>query len=98
MVHILKNVSCVVPSPIENNMQLTVYPQLLEILLSHSHIFFFAGELNLIEIDQYSFSPGPHTLLISFNLTTGEEGSFQHNFTGVVRQRKLNLEMFYSTN
>ena len=77
---------------LEITLQLTVYPQLLEILLSHSHIFFFfAGELNLIEIDQYSFSPGPHTLLISFNLTTGEEGSFQHNFTGVVRQRKLNL-------
>ena len=44
--------------------------------------------MSFLEIDEYSFSPGPHTLTIAFNLTTGGEGEFQYNFTGQVRQRK----------
>ena len=47
------------------------------------------GEVSFLEIDQYSFSPGSHTLTIGFNLTTGREGEFQYNFTGQVRIRKL---------
>ena len=44
--------------------------------------------MTLYEIDQYSFSAGPHTLTIAFNLTTGREGEHQYNFTGEVRERK----------
>lgn len=44
--------------------------------------------MSFLEIDEYSFSPGLHTLTIAFNLTTGGEGEFQYNFTGQVRQRK----------
>ena len=44
--------------------------------------------MSFLEIDQYSFSPGPHTLTIAFNITTGRKGQFQYNFTGQVRLRK----------
>ena len=47
------------------------------------------GVLTFYEIDQYSFSPGPHTLNIAYNLTTGRAGVSSFNFTGLVRERKL---------
>ena len=47
----------------------------------------FIGSLSFFEIDQYSFSPGPHTLTIAFNVTTGGEGEFVYEFTGLVRER-----------
>ena len=45
--------------------------------------------MSFLEIDQFSFSPGPHALTIVFNVTTGGEGEFQYNFFGQVRERKL---------
>ena len=50
---------------------------------------FYSGELSVYEIDQFSFSPDIHTLTIVFNLTTGDEGVHQYNFTGRVREREL---------
>ena len=48
----------------------------------------FPGDPASIDIDQYSFSPGPHSLIIAYNTTSGEQGTFQYNFTGILRQRK----------
>ena len=47
--------------------------------------------LSFYEIDQYSFSPGPHTLTIAFAVSTGEQGEFVYEFTGLVRERMLIL-------
>ena len=55
---------------------------------------FNIGDLLSIEIDQFSFSPGPHVLIITFNLTSGAEGVFMYNFTGEERPRKFNEGLF----
>ena len=47
--------------------------------------------LSFYEIDQYSFSPGPHTLTIAFVVSTGEQGEFVYEFTGLIRERMLIL-------
>ena len=50
-------------------------------------VFPFIGFLLFLEIDQYSFSPGPHTLTIAFTVNAGEQGEFVYEFTGLVRER-----------
>ena len=49
----------------------------------------FPGDPGSIQIDQYSFSPGPHSLTIAYNTTSGDQGTFQYNFTGILRQREF---------
>ena len=58
----------------------------------------FAGDPGSIEIDQYSFSPGPHSLTITYNTTSGEQGTFQYNFTGLLRPRELYILYCYVCN
>ena len=51
-------------------------------------LFFVLGDVGFVEIDQFTFEPGPHILIISFNLTSGENGTFEYAFNGEVRERK----------
>ena len=57
-------------------------------LLTNLSAVLIIGDLSSIEIDQFSFAPGPHVLLISFNLTSGESGTFEYDFVGEIRERK----------
>ena len=52
-------------------------------------VFFLSGFLSGITINQFEYSPDVHTLTIMFNVTTGEEGIYHYNFTGLVREREL---------
>lgn len=71
--------------------QLTVHDDshlLLDKLLTITN---FPGDPAFIQIDQYSFSLGPHSLTIAYNATSGEQGTFQYNFTGILRQREFSF-------
>ena len=37
-------------------------------------------------IDQFSFTPGGHTLTIDFILDSGSRGVFEYEFNGLVRE------------
>ena len=52
--------------------------------------FVLTGDAGFLEIDQYGFPPGSRVLTVRFNLTTGEEGTFQTTFEGLIRQRTSN--------
>lgn len=62
----------------------------------HDHFFpyivILTGDVSFYQINQYSFSPGPHFLTIIFNVTSGREGEYVFNFTGEIRPRKLQLQ------
>ena len=55
----------------------------------------YTGDPAFIEIDQFMFSPGQHTLFISFNLTSGAEGVHQFEFTGEVRPCRLTKKVVF---
>jgi hypothetical protein len=58
-----------------------------DLCVTYVRLIAFVGSLSFIEIDQFSFSPGPHTLTIAFSVSTGEQGEFVYEFTGLVRER-----------
>lgn len=47
------------------------------------------GDLSFIEIDQFTFSPGPHELLINYTCDNGDTGEFVYQFEGETRPSKL---------
>ena len=49
------------------------------------------GDLSLIEIDQFTFSPGPHELLINYTCVNGDKGEFVYEFEGETRPSKLSV-------
>ena len=56
-----------------------------------SWLFFHVGDLDFYEIDQYSFTPGTRVFTVEFNLTTGEEGTYQDTFEAFRRERTYNI-------
>ena len=56
-------------------------------------IFFLTktGDLSFIEIDQFTFGPGPHELLINYTCDNGDTGEFVYNFRGFFRPSKLSV-------
>ena len=48
------------------------------------------GDIDFLEVNQFTFSPGPHVLRIDFIDTFGNVGVFEYNFTGVVRPSNNN--------
>ena len=80
-------------------MQLSVFMNtvLNDYTVSSSVVFYFislpyldTGDPTNLRIDLFAYSPELHSLVIAFNTTAGGEGDFTYNFTGQVRQRKLN--------
>ena len=57
-------------------------------------LYFFlpkTGDISSIEIDQFTFSPGPHELLINFTCVNGDTGKFVYEFEGETRPSKLSV-------
>ena len=54
-------------------------------LSSLSHCF-PTGNIGALEIDQFTFTPGGHTLTIDFILDSGSRGVFEYEFNGLVRE------------
>ena len=49
------------------------------------------GDISSIEIDQFTFSPGPHELLINYTCVNGDTGEFVYEFEGETRPSELSV-------
>ena len=61
------------------------------IFLVKNYFLAETGDLSLIEIDQFTFSPGPHELLINYTCVNGDKGEFVYEFEGETRPSKLSV-------
>ena len=62
-------------------------------LLMYNYIFLSSlshcnptGNIDALEINQFSFTPGRHVLTIDFILDSGSRGVFEYEFNGLVRE------------